>query len=265
MRFVHPSTDIPYYNQRNRYFVEMLELALRKSGQAFTIESVKLPPMRESRSSLFLTSGRYNVHWLMTNNNHEDDLLPIRIPLFKGLIGWRLFFIREDSAEAFNNINDIAGLQSKTAAQGLDWPDASILQSGRFPLRMAQDWTSLLEITARKRADYFPRGVTEIWRELPAAHQRGLMVEQHLVLHYTAAYYFFVSKKNPAHAKLIEKGLRIALADGSFDVLFEQNFGEDLRKAKLSERRVLHINNPLLPPHTPRNDPALWYRPEDRQ
>ena len=73
--------------------------------------------------------------------------------------------------------------------------------------------------------------------------------------------YFFVSRKNAALAADIQTGLERALADGSFEALFQRHFGAILKRAELDSRRVTELNNPLLPPETPLNDRRLWYRP----
>jgi hypothetical protein len=53
----------------------------------------------------------------------------------------------------------------------------------------------------------------------------------------------------------------VALADGSFDLLFQQYFGEIIKRSNLEGRTVLELVNPLLPPETPLQRKALWYRP----
>lgn len=260
LHFKHPITDNTYFTQRDTYFIRMLTLALEKSGSRYEINTVLLPPMQESRSAILLAQGRYNVHWLMTNNSHEKKLIPIRIPLYKGLIGWRLMFIHPDSRAKFAEINSINQLRPVAVTQGADWPDASILKSNGFLLRPSINWNSLIEVVNLKRADYFPRAVTEIWNEKDLANQRGLVVENHLALYYPAAYYFFIAPELKHHAAVLERGLTRAINDGSFDALFNEFFADDLAASKLNQRTVLTINNPLLPPRTPLDQPDLWYR-----
>lgn len=264
LHFKHPIADNSYFTLRDTYFVTLLALALEKSGNRHEINTVLLPPMQETRSAIFLAQGRYNVHWLMTNNSHEEKLIPIRIPLFKGLIGWRLMFIHNDSRAAFAGIKNIKQLRALAATQGVDWPDASILKSNGFLLRPAIDWNSLVELISLKRADYFPRAITEIWKEQGNAAKRDLVVEEQLALHYPAAYYFFVAPGLEQHAAALERGLMRAISDGSFDRLFNAFFADDLTASKLNQRTVFTINNPLLPPLTPLNRPKLWYRTQSQ-
>jgi hypothetical protein len=72
-----------------------------------------------------------------------------------------------------------------------------------------------------KRFDYMPRGVYEAENEQRANARDRLAVEQTIFLHYHVPFYFFVSKENAALGRRVERGLRLALKDGSADKLFD--------------------------------------------
>ena len=57
-----------------------------------------------------LDSHTLDVMWGATKNSYEQRMLPIRIPLFKGLLGHRLFIIRSDNQSKFNKVSDIRKL-----------------------------------------------------------------------------------------------------------------------------------------------------------
>ena len=111
------------------------------------------------------------------------------------------------------------------------------------------------------RVDYFPRGATEVHSEIAQFPDHGLAVEQSLVLHYPSAYYFFVARDNDELAEVIEKGLNVAIANGSFDQVFNTYFGEKIEAFDLNNRTVLRLENPLLPPKTPLERAELWFDP----
>jgi hypothetical protein len=50
-------------------------------------------------------------------------------------------------------------------------------------------------------------------------------------------------------------------ADGSFDAIFHKYNDEWIAAADLRHRVVIRLNNPLLPPQTPLDDPSLWFDP----
>ncbi|WP_230552333.1 diguanylate cyclase [Teredinibacter turnerae] len=259
LRFSYPVSDNPVFQHRDSYFVSLLKLALEKSGESYVLEPITLSAMSEKRSKLFLRSERYNVHWLLTSEELEQELLPVRIPLYKGLIGWRLLVISDEYRDKFSNITEPGALKALVATQGLGWPDTHILHSNGFSLRLAVDWSGLLEMVSKHNVDYLPLAVNEVWAEMPTLKVKNLIVEPNLALHYPSAYYFFVSKAQPEQARVLESGLRKAVSDGSFDALFYDNFGDDIERAKLEQRRIFRIDNPLLPVKTPLDDKQLWF------
>lgn len=70
------------------------------------------------------------------------------------------------------------------------------------------------------------------------------MVEQHLGFVYPAYVFYFVHPDNHLLGDAIESGLHRAIDDGSFDILFDSVEGDALRKANLSSRKLIHLNNP---------------------
>ena len=188
----------------------------------------------------------------------EARLLPIRIPINKGMLGWRLGLIRTGDQELFAGVNTLKDLKGVRLAQGQEWPDTKILQANGIGVITAPRYEGLFKMLAAKRFDYFPRSIMEIWDE-QANNADSLVVEPHLALHYYYDSYFMVNKKNTRLAQDIRDGLERAILDGSFDKLFQQYFGERLRKAHLETRTVIELQNPLLTPETPSNRPELWY------
>jgi len=59
-------------------------------------------------------------------------------------------------------------------------------------------------------------------------------------------------------AAAIRRGLEAMLSDGSFDRLFNENFAASLRALNLEKRRVIELNNPLLP-ESPSNQQKRHY------
>ena len=52
-----------------------------------------------------------------------------------------------------------------------------------------------------------------------------------------------------------------AVADGSFERLFQQQFANSLAHLQDAERQVIELPNPLLPNATPLQRPELWFTP----
>lgn len=245
---------------RSFYARRLLELVLQR---AYTTYRLELHPVRmqQGRAIVRLKNGQgIDVLSTMTSVEREQELLPIRIPIDKGLIGWRLLLINREQAAKFSSVDSLDELKKLTAGQGHDWPDVRILRdNGLNVYDGTTNYISLFSMLERQRIDYFPRSVTEVWSEADQYQQR-LMVEPSLVLRYPSAMYFFVRKGNARLATDIREGLEKMIADGSFDKLFQEHYGDMIARSGLKERRVLELSNPLMPAQMPLTRKNLWYR-----
>ncbi|NGZ82796.1 substrate-binding periplasmic protein [Duganella aceris] len=248
-------------NRPEHYPVRLLQLALERAGQDYALQATSVM-MRQNRSLAELSNGRViDVMWTMTSQQRERDLLPIRIPLDMGLIGWRLLLIRKRDMARFAAIRRVAELRALDALQGHDWPDTDILRGNGFKVQTASDYAGMFKMLESGRVDYFPRAVFEIWNEAQAFAAQGLVVAPGLALHYPAAFYYFVNRANTKLAAAIQEGLESMLADGSYERLFQDYFGEMVARSELGARRVFELRNLLLSPATPLARRQLWYRP----
>ena len=245
-------------DQRYDYPRKLLELVLSKTRTAYRVEYPTVP-MSQNRQIVELEAGRMiDVAPLPSSAEREARLLPIRVPLNKGLLGWRLGLVRKGDTDRVAQVKTLADLMGVRLAQGQDWPDTQILSGNGLEVINGSNYEGLFKMLESRRFDYFPRSVMEIWDE-QEAHASTLEIEPHLALHYFYDSYFFVNKRNTKLAADITEGMEKAVADGSFDRLFNEHWGERVRKARLNERTVIELRNPLLTPETPSHRPELWY------
>ena len=251
-------------DRRYDYALQLLQLALSKAGTEYRIQTAEFP-MNQERQVLELEAGRtIDVGPIPSSAEREARLLPIRIPINKCMLGWRLGLIRKGDKGLIAGVSTLDDLKRVRLAQGQEWPDTHILRANGINVITAPKYEGLFKMLVGKRFDYFPRSVMEIWDE-QAINAATLEVEPHLALHYFYDAYFMVNRKNARLAQDIRDGLEKAVADGSFDKLFEQYFGERLRKARLETRTVIELRNPLLTPETPSDRPELWYDPRRKR
>jgi ABC-type amino acid transport substrate-binding protein len=245
-------------DQRYDYTLQVLQLALSKAGTEYRIQMSEVF-MNQERQVVEIEAGRtIDVGPIPSSPEREARLLPIRIPINKGALGWRLGLIRKGDQELLAGVNTLKDLKGIRLAQGQEWVDTQILQANGISVITAPRYEGLFKMLEAKRFDYFPRSITEIWDE-QADHADTLVVEPRLALHYYYDAYFMVNRKNTRLAQDIRDGLERAILNGSFDKLFQQYFGERFRKAHLETRTVIELQNPLLTPETPSNRPELWY------
>ena len=257
LRIPHVS---PKAETQRSYPAVLLEQALAAAGMPVTLDPTsELIP--QNRALLELGSKRrLDVLWTMTSVEREQQGRPVRVPIFKGLYGWRLLLASPEVAERMRDVRTLDQLRQFSMVQGLEWPDTGILQANGLKVVISPSYDAMFKQLRLGRADAFPRSVEEIWWELDRYGQ-GLTVVPNLCLHYPAAIYYFVAPDEAELAAAIELGLQRLRANGSFDRLFTQYLGEDLARARLEARHVIELRNPLLPPQTPLDKPELWVRP----
>ncbi len=204
------------------YFYRLLDLVMRKTESTdgpFTIETCP-GEMSSERSVQEVRKGKsINLIWMVTNAKREQDLLPVRMSLLRELNNYRIFLIRKEDQPRFDKISTIDELRKLNAGLGSQWPDVDIMRNNDFAVTNTLSYSSLFLMLAAKRFDYFPRGLYEVFNEEQSHRDMGLAIEKNLMLYYDAPFYFFVSRDNPALADRIERGLKKAQADGSFDQL----------------------------------------------
>lgn len=252
-------------DENGKYAASMIKLALSYSdNKQFTYQ--ELPDnFTQKRSQEEVLRGNIDVMWAATNLELESQLQPIRIPLFKGLLGHRIFIIRADGQVQFDRVQSLEDLKKIPIAQGRGWADAEILKLNGFTVLTPIKFDSLMHMLEGGRFDAFPRGVFEPFREVINYKHLNLTVEKRFMLVYKMPFYLFVSPQNKNLAANLESGLKKAIADGSFEKLFlsNSNVQEAIKSANMKNRTIFYLNNPNLPPETPVDVKEYWVDPKN--
>lgn len=250
----------PTNSSTDAMVVDLLRLILSKSGVDFTLTPTP-DGYTDDRAVAELETDGISIYWTMTSNQNEERMLPIRYPVDKGLLGYRVFIIRKGDQHRFDSINSIADLREFSAGQGRTWPDTEILKSAGLPVVTTVKYINLFPMLDGERFDYFPRGIHEPWAELITWSKYPLTVESNIVLKYPAALYFFVRKDNAKLAEILSTGFENAIQDGSYDRAFytANPIRELVKNSNLTKRLIINIDNPLLPSRTPLERKELWF------
>jgi len=232
---------------RGSYYVQLLRLVLGKSDGRFDIRPSAMATVNLRVMHKIASNDGIDIMWSPTSTQLEQELLPVRISLDKGLLGWRLFLIDARDQDTFAAIRTFDQLKAYEAGQVTEWADTAVMRANGLTVVDTPYYESLFRMLAAHRFRFLPRGVGEIDGEARNYASLGLVVEQHLALHYPYCTYFFVRKDDVALARHIETGLRRAQKDGSFEALFRQFNGEAIQRAALDRRRVFELVNPTAP------------------
>lgn len=244
---------------RSEYPLALLRLALAESDKDYQLISTE-SAMSKSRALSFLKESQVvDVVWTMTSIEREQDYLPIRIPIFKGLSGYRLLLIRKAAQHKFHRELSLPQLKRLLYAQGHDWVDTSIMRRNGFAVLGASNYEALFSMLEKGRVDAVPRNAAEVIPESLLFAEKDIVVEENWVFYYPTASYFFVDKSNVELASDLKKGLQQLIDDGRFDTLFQTTFGAQLKQLELDKRKLIMLENPFLPPETPLKNKKLWY------
>lgn len=246
-------------HERQDYFTEILEKALSyfpEKNYQIAFYNKDIPKIRvievisQDEGIDVMTGGATPVR--------EKMLFPIRIPLLKGLQGWRIALVTKENKNIFLTHSNLSDFKTLIPGQYHSWSDTKVLESNGIEVEKGSDYHGLFDMLVTGRFDYFPRAVIEVEWEYQANKEKNIMIEPYSLIHYPTAYYFYVNQNKIALAADIEKGLELAIKDGSFDKVFEQYYGEVVMKVRSQNRQVFRLANPLLSKETPLDRTKLW-------
>lgn len=256
-----------YNKNEPKNFIALLQDALEhtKADGAYTLKATDTAlPTARMIDEIADNTGVISIMTRGSNMEEEKKLLPIRIPLDKGLLGYRIMLVRKQDLPKFAAIQSVDELKKLSVGQGSRWPDTKILEGAGFKVTKAYYAAGLLRMLNEERFDMFARASWEATGNFEDAQKQGLddlVIEPSLTVFYPYPRIFMVSRKGdgPVLAARIEKGLRMMIKDGSFDKAFNEFFGPAIESTKLRERKVFRVENKLLSPETPLDDKSLWF------
>lgn len=264
MRYIHPP---PEHAQDHRmdYYWQVLEAALRATQARWGAYELRpsTQEMNPDRAQKLLSkSQEITVLARATSAERESMLRPLRVPVDKGLTGYRMFLIQQSQQERLRAVQTVADLQGFRIGQKTQWVDVEILRHAGLQVEESLDYASLFRMLPAGRFDLLSRGVNEILLEWQTHREFNLelAIERHLLLYYPLPRYFFFapSPEGERLARRVEQGLEALRRSGEFERLYLAYKREVLNGLELRGRRLLRIDNPSLTPQTPLQHPGYW-------
>ena len=253
---------------RYRFHWQVLEKALELTKDeygAYQINPGFFIPEDRQLELMEKKSDRLNVMIRETNAEFEKKFEPVRIPIDRNLIGYRILLIAKEKQKEFSKVQSLSDLKKFRFVQGAGWGDIQILQKAGLQVQSELYYDDLFKNTARKKYDALPRGLTEVQNEqirYSALHPQ-LVTESKLLLYYPLPTYFWFhqSPEGKKLAQRVTKGMKKMIASGVYDKLFQSHFSEQLKALDLKKRLFISIENPYLPTNPPEVGPDWDYNP----
>jgi hypothetical protein len=241
---------------------EILKVTEESYGEAILVRA-KSTFSRERTKLVLKTGTLLHVMAEAPKPGWEEDLLPVRIPIRKGIQGYRLFLIDKRNQAALGKVETLKQLMKYSTGSGAQWSTRRVMEEAGFKVATGPDYEGLFRMLMAGRFITFGRGINEIYSEYEAHSKQfpNMAIENQLAVFIPLPTYFFVSPTKPELAKRIEEGLNTLITNGDFDKIFWRHNRTVIEAANLKERRIFKLPNPNLGAMTPLDVKAYWYTP----
>ena len=250
-------------NARQNYETELLEACLKITHKDFGAASIEIDntdhPLAEDESNVFRASADILVTVAGNLKFKDEQKIVINRPLAKGLLGYRLLIVRDESLQRFNTLKNETELQALRIGIPQTWADAGLFRHNDYDVVEKGTFDELLPLLKDHAFDYTALGANEIEEVFKqrAEPLGGISIEPSLMLYYPFPLVFYVNHRNPALAERIDAGLDALKQSGEHDRIFSKNYGGVVQRLGLKQRRKFILSNPILPPEMAGFEPTL--------
>jgi hypothetical protein len=191
----------------------------------------------------------FSPHWRGHYVNTEN-VIPVEFPVLNGMLGLRSLILTRETLQELKQSLNPADFKQMIAGLGAKWVDVEILAANHINVVEAQKFDALFPMLMHKRFDYVPLSVLEAHTAL-VEHRltySNLVISEDVSLFYPIPFYLYVNAQRPELAERLQKGLKIVVADGSLDKLFDEHFAYVHAELQNTRKHLVVLNNPLISP-----------------
>jgi hypothetical protein len=238
---------------RQSYETALLQACINVTNEEYGPADVRVDntdyPSADDEANIF-TEGADILVTVAGNVKFKDkEKSVIHQPLTKGLLGYRLLLVRDESLTKFAQIKQPQQLQSLSIGIPHTWADADLFRHNRYRVIEQGSLDDLFMLLNNGTFDYVALGVNEIeeifkHRAIPIG---GISIEPSLMLYYPFPLVFYVNPHKPVLAERIDKGLKLIGLSGEHEALFSQHHGNVAQRLNLRNRQIFTLTNPMLP------------------
>lgn len=218
--------------------IELLNLIAKHSSQPITI--VQKETFNRLQEISMLQTKQLNVMWAPKNQELEDQLLAVKIPLDKEIVGSVAIIVRQNELTKFKNIDNLRELKSLKAGVRKDTVTRRILEDHSFNIvaTLRGHYGHMLD---GERFDYFPVAASNAYKQVNDWSEKeklDLVVHPDLLLKLPLNSYFYVEKGNIELAATIKEALIKAIEAGDFDAVLKASPGYQATQKFLERHKV---------------------------
>lgn len=230
--------------ERFSFHIDILGMALEVSGAKYKLIKTGHNGLKQDDAvNLIVKDRELDILWTANDSLREKELKIVPIPLDSGLLGYRVFVIRNGDQNSFVNAYRLNTLKKLRPIQGYQWVDTAILRDAGFDV-VTGDYYRLPELLIEKTGDFIPRSVRELETDLKiwSQYKNQLAVEENIALSYRQAEFFYVHKDNSALYEALKAGLEIIHDNGALKSYIDDYL--DIKNNDFFDRKTIFIRNP---------------------
>lgn len=252
-------------DKRLEYKSDVIKQALELTVPEFGAYEYKIINIRMNRHRALTTIIRglpSNIYISPANEEWNKKTIPIKIPIRRGLLNYRLLLINKVDLPKFSAVNTRDDLKVLTAGVQSGWVTTEVLRAAQMDYVETQSFDGLFTLLDNQHFNYIPRAIYEIFDELKVRQDllENVIIEPTLAIHLPMPTYIYVSPTEPRVAKRLEAGLRIMLENGDLDRTLQKFYADDIKRANLKNRKIIKIDNPYYKDNDLLDDKSLWYQ-----
>lgn len=245
-----------------------LAVSMSDGENSFRVEEHNMAPHEVLHE--FAAGGTpFNLIIAGYNIKHEARLSQVYFPLTRGLLGKRVLAIAKGQQSRFDGITTREELTARLLfGSHARWTDTIILRHSDFKIVSAEVDT-LWQMVSDGRIHAFPRAVAEIETELKNYTLRtgnlDVVVEKGLLISYPFDYFAYMPRRDSQLAASLQQGFQRAFEAGKIQTLFDSFLKASVKAGgvSLSDRTVIHIENPEMSSRMLSIPETYWYQPTD--
>lgn len=235
-------------DMRNAYVRDAVKLALDKTRATDGGYRLRTSAEMNKPRALLEAAQRSVPNFLIATGpetGRAAGLAPVRFPIHLGVNRYRVCFVHAPRQAAVRSASSLAEIARLRHVQGRGWADVAVLRRNGFLVTEVNTYEALFELVSVGRADLFCRSVLEVGLEI-RAHQgvKDLALEDSLLLSYDLPQYLYTHPQNRTAIARVERGLRVAFADGSLQALLRRHLEPSLVQLNLPQRRQFSLETP---------------------
>lgn len=245
---------------KNDVLRRALEITVPEYG-AFVI-TIDGPRMSRKRALTEIKTGELvNVYMSPASSLWNENTIVIKVPIRRGLLSYRLLLVHKTDLPKFKNVKTAEDLRFFRVGLQTGWEAVEIFNQLGFQTVITPSYDGLFKMLDVHRFDFIPRGINDVFDELDSLKTLtpNIVIEPTLALYIVQPTYVYVSLTEPRLAQRIAKGLSLMVESGELKKIFYKSFGAALDRAKLSQRRMIKIDNPLFEDEELLKNKKMWF------